>query len=87
MHLFGWLIFGKSVVTHSKIRHYIYVVFGRQVRICALYFGGLCCMPLFAISTGFDMVVSIWKESGQLMIFGCQWAVWWSVVNRDFFGW
>ena len=45
-------------------------------------------MPLLAISVGFDMAVSIWKELGQLMIFGCQWAVWWSVVNgRDFFGW
>ena len=41
-----------------------------------------------AISAGFDMVVSIWKESGQFMIFGYQWAVWWSMVNgRDFFGW
>ena len=82
VYLFGWLIFGKLVVIHSKIRHRIFVFFGRKVSMCAFFFSWPCCIPLLAIPIGFGMVLFIWKESA------CQLAVWWCVVNgRDILWW
>ena len=91
--VFGWLIFGKLVVTHSKIRNRIDVFLWKA----SVLFGLTLLAAFIGYFCWFDMVVFIWKKSGAVNVnwlCGDVWKIdtnyrwlWWTNKASEVIGW